>query len=149
MTAAQPQPGRPLARRSRHDKQAHTRQALIDAALTLFAAKGYDATSTDEITEWAGVSPRTFFRYFETKDRVLFFGGDAFNAAVGRDLRKQPGELTELAALEATMVALAPLLRPIKVRIGLYHKALTTSPALMGQHNAAVDRHDAAVATAL
>ena len=134
---------------ARDEKRARTRQALIDAALTLFAAKGYDATSTEEIAEWAGVSPRTFFRYFETKDRVLFFGGDDFNAAVVRHLPEQPAELDELAALERTMVDLAPSLHALKRRIGLFHKALGTSPALLGQHTAASERHDAAVAVAL
>jgi len=38
----------------------------------LFAAKGYDATTVEDITDAADVSTRTFFRYFETKDQLLF-----------------------------------------------------------------------------
>jgi len=133
----------------RGNHKAQTRQALIDAALTLFATKGYDATSTEEIAEWAGVSPRTFFRYFETKERVLFFGGDAFNQAIVRSLPAQPPGLDDLAALAATVISLTPLVVPLKHRIRLYFQAVEGSIALMGQHASALIRHNAAVADAL
>ena len=83
----------------RSDHKPETRQALIDNALRLFATQGYEATTTDQIAAAAGVSPRTFFRYFPTKDRVLFFGGDAFNQAVIRALPSQPAHLDDLAAI--------------------------------------------------
>lgn len=51
-----------------------TRNALMRAALELFRAKGFDATTIEEITEAADVSPRTFFHHFETKEEVLFGG---------------------------------------------------------------------------
>jgi AcrR family transcriptional regulator len=133
----------------RTDHKPRTRQALIDAALTLFADRGYEATSVDEIAQRAGVSPRTFFRYFETKDRVLFFGGDDYNAAVVRHVPEQPPELGDLAALEATSIALTPLLVPLKPRIRLYFTALESSPALLGQHVHSTARQTAAVAAAL
>lgn len=133
----------------RSDHKAATRQALIDAALQLFAAKGYDATSTEEIAEQAGVSPRTFFRYFETKDRVLFFGGDDFNRDVVRQLPLQPLDVDDLTALEATMLSLTPLVVRLKRRIRLYYRALDSSTALLGQHAAATARHHEDVAVAL
>lgn len=133
----------------RSDHKPHTRQALIDASLKLFASKGYDATSIDEIAALVGVSPRTFFRYFETKDQVLFFGGDAFNEAVVRGLPEQPVPLDHLAALEATLIVLAPMVTPIKARIRLFYQALEGTPALMGQQELAMRKHDAAVAAAL
>jgi AcrR family transcriptional regulator len=126
-----------------------TRQALVEAALSLFAAKGYDDTSVDEIAAWAGVSPRTFFRHFETKERVLFFGGEAFNAAVLRTLPGRPVRLGDLAALEATMIALAPTLTPLKARIRLYFRALETSTALLGRHVALQSAHYDEVASVL
>lgn len=144
-------PGPPPGSRpgGRADHKARTRQALIDAALTLFATKGYEATSTEEIAEWAGVSPRTFFRYFETKDRVLFFGGDDFNEAVIRALPDQPRELGDLEALAAILIDMVPRITPLKQRIRLYYRAVESSTALMGQHARAVAAHSAALAVAL
>lgn len=48
-----------------------TRDALRRAALDLFVAKGYDATSVAEIAAAVGVTERTFFRHYATKDAVL------------------------------------------------------------------------------
>lgn len=49
-----------------------TRQALIDAATQLFASRGYENTTVEQIARTAGVSRRTFFRYFKYKDLVAF-----------------------------------------------------------------------------
>ncbi|MFA9430332.1 TetR/AcrR family transcriptional regulator [Egicoccus sp. AB-alg2] len=57
-------------RRQRNRRR--TRRALIDAALDLCVRDGFDAVSVERIADAAGVSPRTFFRYFPTKDEVLF-----------------------------------------------------------------------------
>jgi len=54
----------------RQRKRARTRAALIAAALELFERQGYEATTIDEIAAVADVSPRTFFRYFATKEEV-------------------------------------------------------------------------------
>lgn len=52
--------------------KAQTRLALANAAVRLFRARGYNATTVDDIAEEAGCSARTFFRYFGAKEDVLF-----------------------------------------------------------------------------
>lgn len=53
-------------------KRRHTRDALAAAALDLFEERGFAATTVDDIAERADVARRTFFRYFPTKEAVLF-----------------------------------------------------------------------------
>ena len=61
---------RPLARRA--EKKQATRETLIRIARELFTAYGYDQTTVDDIVARAGVSQRTFFRYFPSKLDVAF-----------------------------------------------------------------------------
>ncbi|MFL6451840.1 MAG: TetR family transcriptional regulator [Bryobacteraceae bacterium] len=52
-------------------KQELVRNAIWDAAIDLFAVKGFDGTTVDDIVEAAGVSRRSFFRYFSSKTDLL------------------------------------------------------------------------------
>src|SRR6478735_8136271 len=56
----------------RQRKKDATHQAITDAAWDLFAEKGYEETSVNDIAERANVAPRTFFRYFPTKEDVIY-----------------------------------------------------------------------------
>jgi AcrR family transcriptional regulator len=57
----------------RERKKDRTRRTLQAEAVRLFAAKGYQATTIEEIAAAAEVAPRTFFRYFPTKEAVVFW----------------------------------------------------------------------------
>ena len=67
-------------------KQELVRDAIYDAAMDLFGRKGFNETTVDEIVEAAGISQRSFFRYFPTKSDVLAYdiagAGDVVVAAV-------------------------------------------------------------------
>ncbi|MEU1229843.1 TetR/AcrR family transcriptional regulator [Streptomyces sp. NPDC005828] len=54
----------------RERKKLRTRQTLIDTALDLFGAHGFDGVTLDGLCEAAEVSKRTFFRYFDSKEDV-------------------------------------------------------------------------------
>ena len=49
-----------------------TRKEIFHAAIDLFVARGFDATSMDDVASAAGVSRRTLYRYFATKDDIVF-----------------------------------------------------------------------------
>ena len=57
---------------ARPGKSARTRRALRDAALRHFVAHGVDGASVPAIAAEVGVTERTFYRHFATKDEVLF-----------------------------------------------------------------------------
>ena len=61
-----------------------TERAMREAALQLMREGGYEATSTDDIARAAGVSPRTFFNYFATKEDVVFITEDVVPGLVTR-----------------------------------------------------------------
>jgi AcrR family transcriptional regulator len=55
-------------------KQQLVRDAIWDAATDLFSEKGFDEATVDEIAERAGVSRRSFFRYFSSKSDLMAQG---------------------------------------------------------------------------
>lgn len=59
---------------------AQTRRELTAAAVRLFIQRGYEATTVADIAAEAGISPRTFFRYFAAKEEVV---NDALGECIG------------------------------------------------------------------
>lgn len=121
----------PAGRREEHKHK--TKRALQQAALELFARDGFDATTTEEIAERAGVSPRTFFRYFPTKESVLFVGQYGWLQSLTRHFLAQPAPLGDLEALRQTLVSFAPRLAASRQSFILYEKATSSSPTLRGR----------------
>lgn len=56
----------------RERNRTRTRRDIENAALELFENQGYDETNIEEIAELAGVSRATFFRYYPSKEELLF-----------------------------------------------------------------------------
>lgn len=55
----------------REKKRRETLGRITESALELFVANGYEATTLDAIAEASGISRRTFFHYFDTKEDIL------------------------------------------------------------------------------
>jgi AcrR family transcriptional regulator len=87
---------------------AETSEVIREAAFRLFAERGYDATSVDEIVAAAGVSRSTFFRVFGSKEAVIFPDHDRLLALVEARLRAS----TQTSAIAAVSDA---------VRLVLFH----------------------------
>jgi AcrR family transcriptional regulator len=91
----------------RERKKARTREALHDAAMDLFSRHGFDRTTVEEIADACEVSPRTFFRYFPTKEDVLFGDSEQRSTALIETLATQPLDLAPLDAIHAAMREIA------------------------------------------
>lgn len=90
----------------RERKKQRTRSMLIDAAVELCDKQGFDNTTVDQIAAVADVSPRTFSRYFATKDAVILALIDDMTAAIAVQLARQPPELSPLDAMFGAHVAM-------------------------------------------
>ena len=94
----------------RERKKQRTREALQRVALSLFERKGFDRTTVADVAAKADVSPRTVFRYFPTKEDIVF--GDAaaeLERLVGA-LASRPAGEAPFAAVSAALLEFAPTL---------------------------------------
>ena len=80
----------------RERKKMRTRETVRREAFRLFHLNGYAQTTVDQIAEAADVSPRTFFRYFPSKEAVLI--SDEFIEPIVEAFLAAPAELSPVAA---------------------------------------------------
>lgn len=104
MSEILPPAGTAPAEGLRERKRRETRQRIAETALRLFLAKGYEGTTLDAIAAEAGISRRTFFSYFKSKDDIILFGLDADWARMIADLLKTSPDVPPLDAVRDVMV---------------------------------------------
>ena len=75
------------------------------AAWDLFATVGFDRATVEEISRNAGVSRRTFFRYFKTKEELLSFSVEHFGERVAQRFAEMPKSRKPLVALEDAILS--------------------------------------------
>ncbi len=83
------------------------------AAIELFDEQGYDATTVAEIAERAGLTKRTFFRYFSDKREVLFSGSQELQRRWLEGLAAAPPQAGPLAAVAAGLEPVAEMFSEI------------------------------------
>jgi AcrR family transcriptional regulator len=92
----------------RERKKAKTRKVLADTATELFAEQGFDHTTVEEIAEACDVSPRTFFRYFASKEDVLFAVGDERLRQLLDAIASRPSGEAPLRSMREAALSLVP-----------------------------------------
>lgn len=92
-----------LGKREAHKEQ--TRAALLRAAERLFAESGFQATTVRAIADSAGVTERTFFRYFASKDDLVANDMSEWLAKLEKALHSTDPSLPVLVALEQAILA--------------------------------------------
>ena len=74
----------------RERKKRQTREAIAQAAMTLFAAHGFDAVTVADVARAADVSEKTVFNYFPAKEDLVLHGGEERRAALIEAIRSRP-----------------------------------------------------------
>jgi AcrR family transcriptional regulator len=93
----------------RERKKIRTRTTLIDVAVDLCQRQGYDKTTVEQIAAAADVSPRTFSRYFPSKESVIAAAADEIDDIIAAALAAQPSDISEFEALlQAHLSAFRP-----------------------------------------
>ena len=87
----------------RSRKQAQTRRNIQEAALRLFSAGGFDATTVQAIAKAADVSHMTFFRYFPTKEDVVL--SDDYDPMIAEMIGSRPADEPAVDSIRQALVA--------------------------------------------
>jgi AcrR family transcriptional regulator len=90
----------------RERKKQRTRATLIDAAVELCDRQGFERTTVDQIAAIADVSPRTFSRYFATKDAIALALIDEALELTAAELARQPHDISHFEALRRSYVVM-------------------------------------------
>jgi AcrR family transcriptional regulator len=114
----------------RERKKQRTQDSIVEAAWRLFTEKEYNTVSVEEIAAAAEVSPRTFYRYFPTKEDVLL-GDNRVAEAISQALsRRSPGE-SDVDYLGRAALAGISAMDP--ARMALVYGLAQTVPALQAR----------------
>src|SRR6516225_6856446 len=85
--------------------QPDARARLQEAALALYGERGYEQTTVAEIAERAGLTKRTFFRYFTDKREVLFWGSELLEQQMVAAIEAAPASASALGMIGAALDA--------------------------------------------
>jgi len=111
--------------------EADAQGRLRQAALELFTQRGFEQTTVADIAERAGVTERTFFRYFADKREVLFDGSSALQKAVVEAIAASGTSRPPLATVVAAVASAGPIFEERREFSRLRAAAIAADTSLM------------------
>jgi AcrR family transcriptional regulator len=115
----------------RETKKLATRQLIAGEGMRLFATKGFDHVTVAEIAAAAGVSEKTVFNYFPTKEDIFFDEVPDRLRALTDAVRNRPDGTSVLGSLKQKQLAEAP--RLTSPGFAVFARILESSPALQAK----------------
>lgn len=90
----------------RQRKKERARHAIQQSALDLIEAQGYTNTTVEQIAAAAEVSPSTIYRYFKTKEQIVYW--DRWDPVIVAALKSRPPGEQPIESLRAAIAAIFP-----------------------------------------
>jgi AcrR family transcriptional regulator len=103
-----------------------TRQAIFDTAISLFAKRGYDKVTIDDICEKVGVTKGAFYNHFKSKDQIIleeFMRMDEYYVKVARDISGLQGSAEKLRVFNREAIKLMSDLGVTMMKV-VYHSQI-------------------------
>jgi AcrR family transcriptional regulator len=136
----------------RERKKRRTRDELETVALRLFEQHGFDAVTVEDIAAEAEVSPRTFFRYYPSKEDVLFADVEQKMGALHAELKSSPSSEPVLETMRRVIMTLAvdfesvSLSHRYRTLIQIVERSPHLAPRLLGRMAAQQEEMAAVIA---
>jgi len=122
----------------RERKKERTRAELTDAAFRLFEERGFDETTVEDIVEQVEVSPRTFFRYFDSKEDVVIGFFDDLGLELRGMVEARPPDEPPFRALRAALGSLVDVYEERADRVIAAKRLALETPAIRAR---LLDKH--------
>lgn len=129
----------PVATSLRDRQRAQVRADINRAALRLFAGRGFDAVSTEEIADAAGISHSTYFRHVASKEDLLLDPVRGGGSAIVHYLRERPPDESAAQAVSEAILARSAAFGTEPDSLANWRTAILSAPQLLDRV-ALVDR---------
>jgi len=131
----------------RERKRRETLQRITEAGMRLFIKQGYANTTLDEIAAEAGISRRTFFYYFKSKDEILLSMQRSNSDTLAAAVRRAPQGKKPLDTIRDAVIEVCETF-PAKEMISI-HRLMKSSEAVQARKHATYVENENAIVAAL
>ena len=125
----------------RERKKKRVREEIIAAALARFAKHGFDHTTIDDVVKDVGVSRRTFFRYFETKEDVVTAWFEKPRAGLREALESRPIDESPFESLRWAFSYVAGTYEAERAEVLVVERLVATTASIRGRKQERLAEH--------